>query len=84
MSSSTEINLTKDSTSPACNAENLTTKPLRSLPTPDTVYTPGALLHLDFSFYDAISLSGFASVLDGICVSTSYVWAFPTRSKRLP
>lgn len=64
-------NLANDAHSPTSNLENLTTTPLRSLPTPGTVYPPGDLLHLDFSFYDTISLSGFTSVLEVMYDSTS-------------
>ena len=63
--------LANDAHLPTSNVENLTTKPLSSLPTPGTVYSPGDLLHLDFLFYDTISLSGFTSVLEVMYDSTS-------------
>ena len=40
--------------------------PVKALPTPDSSL-PGALLHIDFSFYSATSMRGFALVLDAIC-----------------
>ena len=81
---STEENLAKNSHSPTYNEENIPPKLLQSFPTPGTVYPPGALLQLDFSFYNTISLRGFTSVLDVMCASTSCPRAYPTRSKRSP
>ena len=58
--------------------------PSAASPTPDHCYSPGALLHADFSFYDTTSMRGYSAVFDAICASASHPWAFPTRSKRSP
>jgi len=66
------------------NDSSLDINILYSLPTPDSVYPLGTLLHLDFSFYDITSIYGFILVLDIICVSISYYWVFPTWLKHSP
>ena len=59
---------------------------------PSTPYSPyphimlhahlGHFCTLIFLFFPISSIHGFTSILDVICSSTSYPWAFPTRSKR--
>ena len=61
------------------NIINLDIKTLHGLPTSDSAHPPGALLHIDFSFYNVISIRGFALVLDIACASTSHSFSFPTR-----
>ena len=78
------ISPSSTTTSPNAKILPLSIRSLMSLTTPDAIYPPGALLHLDFSFYPVTSVRGFTSVLDVLCASTSYPWAFPTRSKRSP
>ena len=46
-----------------------------------STYPPGAFLFLDFSFYNVVSVRGFSSVLDVICASTRYPFAFPTKAQ---
>ena len=47
----------------------------------DASYLPGVLLHLDFIFYDIESIRGYNVVLDVVCTSTTYGYAFSTRAK---
>jgi hypothetical protein len=44
----------------------------------------GQLLHLDFSFWDKVSLRGFTSVLSIIDAKTRMLWVFCTATKRPP
>ena len=51
-----------------------------------TVYTsniqPGELVHMDFEFYNVISIRGFTSMLTVVCTKTTTIWVFPTASKK--
>jgi hypothetical protein len=44
----------------------------------------GQLLHIDFSFWNIISIRGFSSVLSIIDGKDRMLWTFPTASKRVP
>ena len=41
----------------------------------------GTLLYIDFIFYDTISIHGYTPVLDVVCASIAYPFAFPTHVK---
>lgn len=45
---------------------------------------PFKRLHMDFAFYSVTSIRGFTSNLTIVCASTSYPFAFPTKSKSSP
>ena len=45
---------------------------------------PGGLLHLDFTFYNVISIRGFTSELNIIDAATRKLWTFVTSDKRPP
>ena len=47
-------------------------------------YLPGQMLHIDFTFYDIISIRGFTCVLIIVDARTRKVWTFCTTSKRPP
>ena len=49
-----------------------------------SLYPPDSFLFIDFSFYNITSIRGFKSVLDIICVSTHYSFAFIMRCKQPP
>ena len=63
---------------PYCNKQkqNLTIGSHRYLPNPDTVHPPKVLFHLDFSFYDTVSLRGFTLVLGVAHASIPHPWEF--------
>ena len=42
------------------------------------------MLHIDFVFFNVESICGFTSNFVAICYATSYLFGFPSRSKRLP
>ena len=44
----------------------------------------GELLHIDFGFYDTVSIRGFTSELVIIDAKTRILWTFPSSSKRAP
>jgi hypothetical protein len=44
----------------------------------------GQLLHIDFSFWNIISIRGFSSVLSFIDGKDRMLWTFPMASKRIP
>ena len=50
----------------------------------ESLYPLGALLCLDFVFYDVERIRGHASVLDVVCLSTRYPLSFLCSSKRPP
>ena len=62
----------------------LSIKSLMSLPCSDKICLPSAILFLDFSFYEVISVREFAAVLDTPYASTNCPRVFPMRSKRSP
>jgi len=49
-----------------------------------TLTTRGQLLHVDFSFWNVVSLRGFTSLLSVIDGKERMLWNFPTASKRCP
>ena len=46
--------------------------------------SPGFMLQMDFSFFNVESIRGFTSTFVAICSATSYLFGFPSRSKRPP
>ena len=44
----------------------------------------GNLLHIDFQFYDIVSIRGFSSILSIIDAKTRKLWCFPGPDKRPP
>ena len=52
--------------------------------TDNTNLAPFQCLHVDFSFFNIRSIRGFTCGLDVACASTSYPFAFPTKSKSPP
>eukprot|EP00978_Attheya_sp_CCMP212_P033185 scaffold132841_cov57-Attheya_sp.AAC.1 len=53
-------------------------------PTSDVPLPPGTRLHMDFTFFNVISIRKFNSALTIVDTTSSYPWGFPTRSKRPP
>ena len=47
-------------------------------------YLPGQMLHIDFTFYEIVSIRGFTCVFIIVDAKTRRVWAFCTSSKRPP
>ena len=47
----------------------------------ESLYSFGALVYIDFVFYDVKSIMGYTSVLDIICLSIHYLFQFLLRSK---
>ena len=45
---------------------------------------PFGRLHLDFHFFNVVSIRGFSSALAAVCASTSYMFNFPTKSRSPP
>ena len=45
---------------------------------------PGFILQMDFAFFNVESIRGFISTFVAICSATSYLFGFPSRSKRPP
>ena len=43
---------------------------------------PGELIHMEFSFYNVTSISGFISMLTVVCAKTIIIWVFRTAPKR--
>ena len=39
-------------------------------------YSPGQLIHMDFTFYEIVSIRGFTSILVIVDAKTRKVWAF--------
>jgi len=61
-----------------------TVHPARAKITSVTLTTRGQLLHLDFSFWNVVSIRGFTSLLSVIDSKDQMLWNFPTASKRTP
>ena len=49
-----------------------------------TQLPPFGRLHLDFHFFNVVSICGFSSALAAVCGSTSYMFNFPTKSRSPP
>ena len=47
-------------------------------------YHPGQMLHIDFTFYDKVSIRGFTCVLNIVDARTCKLWPFCTASKHPP
>ena len=45
---------------------------------------PGELLFVEFSFYNAISVQGFTSMLTVVYAKTKVLWIFPNAYKQVP
>jgi len=61
-----------------------TVHPPRAKITSVTLTKRGQLLHIDFSFWNVVSLRGFTSLLSVIDGKDRMLWNFPTASKRCP
>ena len=49
-----------------------------------TELAPFERIHLDFHFFNVVSIRGFTSALAAVCATTSYPFNFPTKSKSPP
>jgi len=45
---------------------------------------PGQQVHMDFSFFNVISVRGMVAILSIVDAKTRYLWVFPMRSRRPP
>jgi hypothetical protein len=61
-----------------------TVHPPRTKITSVTLTKRGQLLHIDFSFWNIVSIRGFTSLLLVIDGKDRMIWNFPTASKRCP
>jgi hypothetical protein len=61
-----------------------TVHPPRAKITSVTLTTRGQLLHVDFSFWNIVSIRGFTSLLSVVDGKDRMLWNFPTASKRPP
>ena len=66
-----------------CNLRKATKIP-RGKIADTTPLAPFQRIHVDFSFFTAVSIRGFTSALDVTCASTSYPFGFPTKNKSPP
>jgi len=68
---------------PICDASRLTKIPRGSLS--DTTELPvGTKFHIDFCFFNVVSIRGFTAALIIVEATSRYIWIFPSRSKRAP
>ena len=67
---------------------NMLHRKVTTLPKGTTVDTsnlqPRELIHMDFYFYNVISILGITSILTVVCEKTRIIWVFPTASKQSP
>ena len=51
----------------------------------DTTELPvGTKFHIDFCFFNVVSIRGFTAALIIVEATSRYIWIFPSRSKRAP
>jgi hypothetical protein len=61
-----------------------TVHPPRAKHSTQVIIKRGQLLHIDFSFWNILSIRGFTSLLSIIDGKDCMLWNFPTTSKRAP
>ena len=61
-----------------------TTTPTKGTTIDTNNIQPGELIHMDFDFYNVISIRGFTSMITVVCAKTITIWVFHTASKRDP
>jgi hypothetical protein len=69
---------------PICDAAGLTKIPRGSVLKDTTALPLGVLFHMDFCFFNIVSIRGFTAALIIVERTSRYIWFFPTRSKHAP
>jgi hypothetical protein len=69
--------------SPICDAAKLTKIP-RIVMTDHTPLPLGTRFHVNYAFFNVISIPGFSAALIIVEWTSRYLWVFPSRSKSAP